>query len=79
MITQVSSKEYAKAMVQNRALSLLKQDDSHARKIREHLAYQAKIEGALQLAVRVLVDGDEAERKAVAAEIRTVLDAGNEV
>jgi hypothetical protein len=69
-------KECAHNMVQNRAMSLLKQDHSHARKIREYddqaKADQvriAKLEGVLQLASKVLVDGDEAERKDLAEQI----------
>lgn len=73
----------AQRMVQNRAMSLLKQDHSHARKIREYedqaKADQvsiAKLEGALRLASKVLVDGDEAERKDVAGQINKILNEG---
>lgn len=76
----------AQRMVQNRAMSLLKQDHSHARKIREYedqaKADQvsiAKLEGALRLASKVLVDGDEAERKDVAEQINKILNEGQTV
>lgn len=73
----------AQRMVQNRAMSLLKQDHSHARKIREYEDQAktdqmriAKLEGILRLACRVLVDGDPAERRDVAGQIQSVLPAG---
>lgn len=76
----------AQRMVQSRAMSLLKQDHSHARKIREYedqaKADQvsiAKLEGALRLASKVLVDGDEAERKDVAEQINKILNEGQTV
>ena len=58
------------------AMPLLKQDVAHMRKIKEHEAYQAKLEGVLGLAKRVLVDGDEAERVQVAQQIEMVLGGG---
>ena len=76
-------RECARHMIRNRAMSLLKQDHSHARKIREYedqaKADQvsiAKLEGALRLASKVLVDGDEAERKDVAGQINKILNEG---
>ena len=73
----------ARRMVQNRAMSLLKQDHSHARKIREYedqaKADQmriAQLEGMLRLARKVLVDGDEAERKDVAGQINKLKIGG---
>lgn len=70
----------AQRMVQNRALSLLKQDHSHARKIREYedqaKADQmriAKLEGVLRLAVPVLRAGDDAERADVVGYLEHVL------
>jgi hypothetical protein len=62
----------------SRGLAFLRQDVSHAAKIREHLAYQARLEGVLQLASRVIIDGDEAERRDVAGQILAVLAAGND-
>lgn len=74
------TRECAHRMVQNRAMSLLKQDHSHARKIREYddqaKADQvriAKLEGVLRLAVPVLRAGDDAERADVAASLEQVL------
>lgn len=55
------------------AMILLRQDASHARKIREHEAYQARLEGLLRLAGQVLVDGDEVERADVAMQIDVFL------
>lgn len=55
------------------AMILLRQDMSHARKIREHEAYQARLEGLLRLAGQVLVDGDEVERADVAMQIDVFL------
>jgi hypothetical protein len=57
-------------------MALLHQDVSHAAKIREHLAYQAKLEGLLRLAAQVLTSGDAAERADVAGQIQIVLDCG---
>jgi hypothetical protein len=56
--------------------ALLKQDASHAAKIREHIRYESKLEGLLQLASRVLLNGDKAERDDVAVQIQALLDAG---
>ena len=61
---------------QSRAMMLLKQDVSHAAKIREHLGYESRLEGLLQLASRVLLNGDKAERDDVAAQIQALLAAG---
>ena len=76
------AKVEAKRMVQSRAMSLLKQDHSHARKIREYddqaKADQmriARLEGVLRLAVPVLRAGDDAERADVAASLEHVLRA----
>ena len=55
-------------------MALLAQDVSHAAKIREHLAYQARLEGALRLAAHVLTDGDEFERQTTAQQIELVLE-----
>ena len=73
----------AQRMVQNRAMSLLKQDHSHARKIREYedqaKADQvriAQLEGMLRLARKVLLYGDGAERKDVAGQIKKLLARG---
>lgn len=74
----LSGRDETRRMVQHRALSLLKQDVSHAAKIREHLTYQARLEGVLQLASRVIVDGDETERRDVAGQIQAVLAMGND-
>lgn len=60
------------------AMMLLRQDASHARKIREHETYQARIEGLLRLAAQVLVDGDEGERADVARQIGDVMQQGVE-
>jgi hypothetical protein len=57
-------------------MALLKQDASHAAKIREHIRYESKLEGLLQLASRVLLNGDKAERDDVAVQIQALLDAG---
>jgi hypothetical protein len=57
-------------------MALLKQDVGHAAKIREHVRYESKLEGLLQLASRVLLNGDEAERVDVAKQIQALLDAG---
>lgn len=64
------------APTQSTAMALLKQDVSHAAKIREHVRYESKLEGILQLASRVLLNGDEAERVDVANQIQALLDAG---
>lgn len=72
---QADQSEAAPA-AQSRGMTLLKQDVSHAAKIREHLRYESKIEGLLQLASRVLLNGDEAERVDVAKQIQALLDAG---
>jgi hypothetical protein len=61
---------------QSPAIMLLKQDVSHAAKIREHVRYESRLEGLLQLASRVLLNGDEAERVGVAKQIQALLDAG---
>jgi len=73
-------RQCAERMVQNRAMSLLKQDHSHARKIREYedqaKADQlriAKLEGMLRLARKVLIDGDAAERELVAEQIEKIM------
>lgn len=68
----------AEPATQSRGLAFLRQDVGHAAKIREHLAYQARLEGVLQLASKVIVDGDEAERRDVAGQILAVLAAGND-
>ena len=57
-------------------MALLKQDVGHAAKIREHLGYESKLEGLLQLASRVLLNGDKTERIDVANQIQALLDAG---
>lgn len=61
---------------QSPAIMLLKQDVSHAAKIREHIRYESRLEGLLQLASRVLLNGDKAERDDVAKQIQDLLDAG---
>lgn len=61
---------------QSKGMALLKQDVSHAAKIREHARYESRLEGLLQLASRVLLNGDEAERVDVAKQIQALLDAG---
>ncbi len=58
---------------QSIGMALLKQDVSHSRKISEHLTYQAKLEGALRLALNVLRDGDASERAAVAEQLQETL------
>jgi len=68
----------AEPVAQSRGLAFLRQDVGHAAKIREHLAYQARLEGALRLARRVLADGDKAERLGVAEQIEAVLAMGND-
>lgn len=55
------------------AMMLLRQDVSHAAKIREHLTYQARVEGLLRLAAQVLADGDDEERAEVVRQIDAVL------
>lgn len=57
-------------------MALLHQDVSHAAKIREHLAYQAKLEGLLRLAAQVLTSGDKAERADVAGQIECAIGEG---
>jgi hypothetical protein len=71
------------AKVHSHAMALLKQDTAHAAKIREYkdAAEQdqvriAKLEGVLQLAERVLVDGDDEERAEVVAQIRKLRSGG---
>lgn len=70
----------------SRGMACLKQDVAHSRRIREYedqaKADQvriAKLEGALRLASKVLVDGDEAERKDVAKQINKLHVGGQEV
>jgi hypothetical protein len=63
-------------LIQGKAIMLLKQDVSHAAKLREHVRYESKLEGLLQLASRVLLNGDKAERDDVATQIQDLLDAG---
>lgn len=57
----------------SRSLAFLRQDVGHAAKIREHLTYQAKLEGLLQLAGKALLDGDEIERATIASQIEDLL------
>lgn len=57
--------------------SLLKQDVSHSTKIAAHLKYEAKLEGILRLAARVLIDGDRAEQLDVAEQIEAALTNGD--
>lgn len=68
---------------QSKAMSLLKQDVSHARRIREYEDQAkddqvriAKLEGALRLAIKVLVDGDQNEREQVAKQIHNLKIGG---
>lgn len=55
------------------AMMLLRQDVAHAAKIRDHLTYQARVEGLLRLAAQVLADGDDEERADVVRQIDAVL------
>ena len=55
------------------AMMLLRQDVSHAAKIREHETYQARIMGLLRLAAQVLADGDDEERADVVRKIDELL------
>lgn len=57
----------------SRGLAFLKQDVGHAAKIREHLTYQAKLEGLLQLAGKALLNGDKNERRTIAKQIEDLL------
>lgn len=66
----------------SRGLTFLKQDVAHSSRIREYESKAkddqlriAKLEGALRLAVQVLVGGDEAERVAVAEQLQKTLKA----
>lgn len=66
----------------SRGMTFLKQDVAHSRRIREYESRAkddqlriAKLEGALRLAIQVLADGDEAERVAVAEQLRKTLKA----
>lgn len=68
---------FAAAGTRSLGMALLHQDVSHAHKIREHLAYQAKLEGILRLAAKVIIDGDQAEREQVAGQIECVLAEEN--
>lgn len=55
------------------AMMLLRQDVAHAAKIREHLTYQARVEGLLRLAAQVLREGDDEERADVVRQIDELL------
>lgn len=58
----------------SRGIAFLRQDVGHMRKIREYELREAKLEAMLQLAVRVLIDGQEIERLSIAKQIKCLLD-----
>lgn len=66
--------DYGCAEPHSRGLAFLRQDVGHAKKIKEHQAREARLEAALRQAGRVLVDGDEIERAAIAKQIEALLD-----